>query len=403
MKILFLAHRFPYPPNRGDKIRAFNVIRHMTEARGDQVTVASMVRTREEGTAAEGIREHCEDIILERVHQPMAVLRMLKRLPTKEPSSMGFFYSPRLAERIEARVRSTRFDLIFVFCSSVAQYVRHVDNVPKILDFADMDSQKWLAYGQESRFPLAAGYFLEGLKLQLEEAALARDFDCATVTTPAELRTLKGLNAGTYTDWFPNGVDTEYFSPPPEGPDADSICFVGRMDYFPNQQAMQWFADAVLPLIQQDRPNATLTIVGAEPSRAVRQLGTRRGIVVTGSVPDVRPYLGRATVSIAPLSIARGTQNKILEAMAMGVPTVASRISAGGVDATVGEHILAATKPEEYADEILGVLQDPERRRALSIAARARMCSHHSWPAAMGRLDAIIDRCVGNRSVASGA
>jgi len=166
------------------------------------------------------------------------------------------------------------------------------------------------------------------------------------------------------------------------------------MDYYPNQECMFRFCRDVLPALRARDPQVTLTIVGADPSPAVRRLGEQPGVTVTGSVPDVRPYVRRAAAMVAPLNIARGTQNKILESMALGVPVVASRIAAGGVDAVPGEHLLVAQTTQEYVDAIAGVLEHPERRSALAAAGRARVRSHHDWAASMRRMDDIIARCL---------
>ena len=307
---------------------------------------------------------------------------------------MGYFYSARLARRIRARLAQEKFDLIFVHCSSVAPYVRHVAGIPKILDFGDMDSQKWLTYRHFKPFPLSLGYHLEGHKLQILEKALARDFDYCTCTTKAELETLREFATGTPSDWFPNGVDRDFFAPADEPFDPDAISFVGRMDYFPNQQAMQNFCDQVFPLIRQARPAARLSIIGAEPSPAMLQLGEREGVTVTGTVPDVRDFVRQSAVSVAPLTIARGTQNKILECMAMGVPVVTSRVAAGGVDALPGEHLLVADSPGDTAEAVLKIMDDPTDRARLAVAGRARITSHHSWDSSMVKLDRIIEACL---------
>jgi hypothetical protein len=202
------------------------------------------------------------------------------------------------------------------------------------------------------------------------------------------------MRTGTPSDWFPNGVDSEYFAPAGKPYDPDGIVFVGRMDYYPNQECMADFCANVMPLLRARRPATTLTIVGADPSPAVRELGKLPGVTVTGSVPDVRPWLHDAALMVAPLNIARGTQNKILEGMAAGVPVVASGVAAGGVDALVPEHLLAASAPDEYVEAILRVLDHPEERARLARAGRGRMLSHHTWPQSMRRLDAIVERCL---------
>jgi hypothetical protein len=266
--------------------------------------------------------------------------------------------------------------------------------VPKLLDFGDMDSQKWLLYAQHRRLPLAAGYWLEGTKLERTERALARQFDLCTCTTLAELDTLAGYATGVDCDWFPNGVDADFFQPSAAPHDPDEICFVGRMDYFPNQQAVLWFCERVLPLIRARRPSAKLAVVGAAPPRSITDLAKTPGVVVTGTVKDVRPLVQRAALTIAPLIVARGTQNKILESMAMGVPVVASTAAARGVDAEAGRHLLTADSPEDFATAVLRVLDEPSERRRLAEAGRERVQTHHSWAASLQRFDAIAARCV---------
>jgi sugar transferase (PEP-CTERM/EpsH1 system associated) len=390
VKILFLCHRFPYPPRRGGKIRPFNIIQHLS--RRHEVTVASLARSREEVTAGEGLAQYCARYLVETISAPAAVAQMVGRLPTSVPSSMGYFRSGALAGRIRQEMKSTRYELIFVHCAFMAPYVADIANIPKVLDFGDMDSQKWLAYGRERVFPLSLGYYLDGLKLRRAERRLAARFDVSTCTTQAELATLESYRAAPRTGWFPNGVDTQYFRPTDASYEPDTITFVGRMDYYPNQECMLDFCRTAMPILRARRPRIKLLIVGAEPSRAIKALGALPGVTVTGSVPDVRPYLWASAVTVAPLRIARGTQNKILEAMAMGVPTVASVAAARGVDAEPEHHLLTAVTPEEYADAILRILGEPLERRRLSDAGRARVLSHHSWDRSMEMLDQILER-----------
>ncbi|HVQ62819.1 MAG TPA: TIGR03087 family PEP-CTERM/XrtA system glycosyltransferase [Burkholderiales bacterium] len=392
MKILYVCHRFPFPPKRGGKIRPFNMIKHLSS--DHEVTVASLVRSRDEAGEGAGLAAHCARYEMAEVSNPIQAVRMVLRIPTPTPSSMGYFYSPALARRVREWLSSERFDLIFVHCSSVAQYVADVRGTPKILDFGDMDSQKWLEYSRYKPFPLSAGYWLEGRKLAREERRLAGRFDLCTATTRAEWETLEGYGTGAATDWFPNGVDSTYFAPSAEPYDRDTICFVGRMDYYPNQECMFDFCARTLPLVRVQRPDAKLIIVGADPTPAVRKLGELPGVTVTGSVADVRPHLKRSALMVAPLNIARGTQNKILEAMASGVPVVVSRVAAGGVDAVAGEHFAVGSTPEEHAQAILRILGDPAERRRLAVAGRERMLSHHAWDRSMKRLDGIIERCL---------
>ncbi|HKQ25286.1 MAG TPA: TIGR03087 family PEP-CTERM/XrtA system glycosyltransferase [Burkholderiales bacterium] len=393
MKILYLCHRFPFPPKRGGKIRPFNMIRHLSAA-GHEVTVASLARSPREAEEGKGIAPYCAHYEMSMVNKPVQVARMVLRAPSRVPSSMGFFYSATLARKVRELLARERFDLIFVHCSSVAQYVSGVRGIPKILDFGDMDSQKWLGFVRYKPFPMSLGYWLEGRKLEREERRLARSFDLCTATTRAEWETLEGYRTGVATDWFPNGVDSTYFTPTGEPYDADTISFIGRMDYYPNQECMFDFCANVLPRIQVRRPKAKLLIVGADPSRAVTKLADLPGVAVTGSVPDVRPYLQRSALMVAPLNIARGTQNKILEAMAAGVPVVTSNVAAGGVDARADDDFLVASTSDEQVTAVLRILDNRNERQRLAVAGRTRMLSHHDWGRSMQRLDQVIERCL---------
>lgn len=394
MNILYLCHRFPYPPKRGGKIRPFNMIRHL-QSSGHQVTVCSLARSAAEAEEGRGIAPHCTAFEMGHVREPAQWARMIVRLPLVTPSSMGYFYSPELARKVRTLLAAQRWGLIFVHCSSVAQYVEHVRDVPKILDFGDMDSQKWLEYAHYKPFPLSWGYTLEGTKMLWAEKRLARRFDLCTATTRAEWETLESYRTGAATDWFPNGVDAAFFSPTDGAYDADTISFIGRMDYYPNQECMARFCRDVWPLLKARRPGMKLLVVGADPSPEMRRLGDLPGVTVTGSVPDVRPYIRGSALMVAPLAIARGTQNKILEAMAMGVPVVTSRAAAGGVDAEAEQHFLVADGAQATADAVLRIVENPAERTRLAHAGRERMLGHHAWPHSMRRLDAIIERCVG--------
>jgi sugar transferase (PEP-CTERM/EpsH1 system associated) len=369
MKILYVCHRFPFPPKRGGKIRPFNMIRPCTA--GHEVMVApSLSRVkrakarvwRSIARASSGAHRGC---VGARAHAGTR----------QRAFEWECFYSPRLAERVRALAQTQSFDLAFVHCSSAAQYVRGLTGVPKILDFGDMDSQKWLIYAQTRRFPLSLGYWLEGTKLQRAEAALAREFDLCTCTTRAELETLTSYGTGVATGWFPNGVDSEYFQPAATPYDPETICFVGRMDYYPNQEAMQRFCRETLPLLRVHRRGIRLDIIGAEPSAAIRKLGELPGVRVTGSVPDVRPHAQRAALSIAPLSIARGTQGqdpRVARARCARVVTTAAPRAVS--TAVPGEHLLVADTPQETRDAILSLLENPALRERFARAGRGACC-----------------------------
>ncbi|MCP5143091.1 MAG: TIGR03087 family PEP-CTERM/XrtA system glycosyltransferase [Gammaproteobacteria bacterium] len=396
MKVLYVTHRMPYPPIDGARVRAFNCIDHL-HRQGHQVTVAVPARDDAEMQAVPGLLEHCNKVLIERVHAPLQNLRMVACLAGTRPSSMGYFHSGALARRIRDAVRGEQFDLICVHSSSVATYVEDVDDVPKLLDFVDMDSQKWLDYSGFKPFPLSLGYRLEGSKLQRAEKRLAGRFDLSTVVTPGELDSLRQIAPDADSDWYPNGVDIDACQPDTSKAEPFSLVFVGRMDYFPNEDAVVWFCDAVMPSLRERYPETRLYIVGTDPTPAVQRLAERPGVTVTGRVPEVQSWVRRATVSIAPLKLARGMQNKILEAMALEVPVVASPKPARGVDAVVGEHLLAADTAEEWVAAISGLFDDPEARARLARAGRERVRARHRWDTILReRFEPAIARCLKN-------
>jgi sugar transferase (PEP-CTERM/EpsH1 system associated) len=399
VRILFVCHRVPFPPKRGGKIRPFNIIRHLT-SQGHRVTVASLARSIEEREEARGLAQHCERALVEVIPNGVAWSRTVAWLPTSRPSSFGYFHSGALQRQIEHELSTGSYDLVFVHCSSVAPYVRNA-RATRILDYGDVDSQKWRDYSAHRSFPLSAGYWLEALKLERVERQLSERFDLCTCTTRGELDTLRQLGIRTPADWFPNGVDAQFFAPPGVPYDNNLVVFVGRMDYFPNQQAAIGFCKEILPRLAARRPGVKFQIVGADPSREILDLGRLPNVAVTGSVADVRPYVTQAALTVAPLEIARGTQNKILESMAMGVPVVCSVRASGGVDAVAGEHLLTANDTAQYVEAIDSLLSSPAQRERLARAGRERVLSHHSWASSMRRVDALIAGAIQARARAA--
>jgi sugar transferase (PEP-CTERM/EpsH1 system associated) len=389
MKILFACHRFPFPPNRGGKIRPFNMIRHLSQKH--EVFVASLAHTQQELNDGAGLREYCADIYAEVVPEHVRRLQAARALMTVTPSSVAYFRSWRLGRRIEDVIRNIFFDAVIVHCAFAAQYVVEVPAKFRLMDFGDMDSGKWLDYSRWRAFPLSWAYHLEGHKLRGYEKQIAQSFDYCTVTTQGEREEFKKLNADVPLNVIPNGVDTGYFQPRPEQQYGNVIAFVGRMDYFPNIDGIVYFAERIFPIIRQNVPDAELNIVGSDPSRAVRDLATIPGIKVTGHVADVRSYLQHAKIAVAPLRMARGTQNKILESMAMGIPVVATPEAAKGIDAIPARHLLIASEAQQFAQQVIRVLKDERLREDLSDAGCRRVKDAHSWSRSLQLLDGILE------------
>lgn len=392
MRILFLSHRFPYPPTFGSKVRAFNTIKHL--ARQHEVSVLSLVRSDDEAAEAAGIAPYCAEYRALRVHDAVQAAKIVATLPTPLSASEAFFDSASMRREIQRQVDRRSYDFVFAHCSAVGRYIEHLDGLPRLIDYCDVDSRKWRDYVDFKPWPLSQGYRWEAWRMERAERRIAAAVEQVTVATPGEVHALAEVGVHNRVDWFANGVDLEYFRPEGAGYDESVITFVGRMDYFPNEQCMVDFCATVWPLLRRERPRLQLQIVGAAPTRRVLALAGIAGVKVTGAVPDVRPYLRRSALTITPLKIARGTQNKILESMALGVPVVSSSVAARGVDAVPGEHLLVADSPQEVTAAVLRLLADPVERRRLAEAGRARVASHHGWSGALGRLDGIMARCL---------
>jgi sugar transferase (PEP-CTERM/EpsH1 system associated) len=389
MKILFVCHRLPFPPNEGGKIRAFNMIEHL--AKEHSVVVASLSHTEEELQNGAPLRDYCEDVIAEVVPPHIRWMNACKALATSTPSSVAYFWSPKLYDRIQTKIRATKFDAIIVHCGNAAQYVLDNQDCFRVLDYCDLDSVKWEEYSRWKPFPFSAGYALEAKKLRKYEHDLALRFQCCSVTTSDEKEKFGAFRVSTPCTVIPNGVDTSYFRRNEDSTSTGAvIMFLGRMDYFPNVDGVCYFATEVLPIIRERVPKVEFRIVGSNPAVKIRELAKIPGVVVTGYVPDVRRYATDATVSVAPLRIARGTQNKILESMAMGIPVVASREAAKGIDAVAGRDLLVAEDSQTFAKKVLEVLEDRRLGNRLSEAALKRIESAHQWSASMGILDRLL-------------
>ncbi|MCI0621691.1 MAG: TIGR03087 family PEP-CTERM/XrtA system glycosyltransferase [Acidobacteria bacterium] len=388
MRILFVCHRFPYPPVRGGKIRPFNMIRWLS--REHEVTVASIARSDEELKNGRGISPFCHRYIGKRITPLRAWLQALACVFSTKPSSLGYFYVPELQAAIRETLQREPFDLIWVHCSSVSQYVSDWTRCHRVMDFGDMDSEKWFQYARKRGFPLSFVYLLEGAKLRRYEKQVALAFSQCTVTAPREQGTLESYNLGVPVTLIPNGVDLDFFRNQTTNYEPRKVVFLGRMDYYPNIDGVTFFCEQVLPRVRQQIPDVSFTIVGSGPVSQVKRLGSIRGVTVTGEVPDVRPFVHDAAVSVVPLRLASGVQNKVLESMAMSVPVVATSPASSGVDAVAGQHLLVDDSPDGFADKVVSVLRNPNLRQRLAMAGRERVEERHSWHACLQKLENVL-------------
>jgi sugar transferase (PEP-CTERM/EpsH1 system associated) len=389
VKLLYICHRLPFPPNRGGKIRPFQMIQHLSKSH--EVTVASLAHTAQELQDGNPLQNHCSQLLAEVVPDAARWRNAVLALPGAFPSSAAYFHSARLGERIHEVWNASRYDGVLVHCAFAAQYALPLRGGFRIMDYGDLDSAKWSDYAAQRVFPLSAAYALESAKLRRFEKLVAESSTHCTFTTRGECDSFRLLGVSKPLAVIPNGVDAGYFRRKNVAPaDSKVIVFLGRMDYFPNVDGIRWFAKELFGAIRSRVPAAKLRIVGANPVRAVKELEKIPGVTVTGFVPDVRPHVHDAAVAIAPLRLARGTQNKILECMSMGIAVVSTPEAARGIQAREGEHLAVGNTPQEFIELTAELLLNPKRRLQLAEAGRLQVESAHQWAASMRVLDEVL-------------
>jgi sugar transferase (PEP-CTERM/EpsH1 system associated) len=391
--VLYIVHRFPYPPDKGDRIRAFNIIRYL--ARRTNLTVVALD---DEGVSTGQIEElerivsHLEVVS---VKSPWRIFTLLGQILAGKSISESFFFSKALHDLLRQRSKNSQFDAVMISASSLAVYLEpfvHCE-AKTIVDLVDVDSEKWRQYADSSRGLRRLIYAREYRRVRQLEERLLSTADAVTLVSEDEADLLRGH----YQDEaqlkkihaVSNGVDLDYFSPV-DVEQSRSICFLGAMDYRPNVDAVIWFAKEVWPHLRNNHSDLVFNIVGRNPSPEVNSLRKVEGIHVTGAVPDVRPWLAQTLAVVAPLRIARGIQNKVLEAMAMGRAVVASPEALTGLSVEREGNVLEAVTPDEWYYQIRNLMQDRERRTSFEQAARRYVEVNHSWDATLAHLDELL-------------
>jgi len=390
--LLYLVHRIPYPPNKGDKLRSYHILKHL--AARHRVFLGTFVDDPDDMRHVATLRPLCADLRVVELDPRLARLRSVSGFAANEPLSVAYYRNGALARWVETTLRERAIDACIVFSSAMAQYVAGAAAPRTVLiDFVDVDSAKWAQYAGSRWWPLSWVYRREGSRLLAFERAAADRATRAFFVTDAEanlFRRLAPACAGR-VETIGNGVDTEHYAPSaafasPFAADSVPIVFTGAMDYWPNIDGVRWFAAEVLPQLRKLHPRAHFTIVGMRPTAAVKALAAA-DVTVTGKVPDVRPYLQHATVVVAPLRVARGVQNKILEAMAMARPVVATDACGNGVDAVNGRDFVTARDGPAMVAAIDALLRDAAGAAALGAAARGRIVARYTWDAQMSLID----------------
>jgi len=397
-RLLILTHRVPYPPDRGDRIRSYHLIETLSQH--FEISVAS---TSTEPTWFQHhhlLNEMVDRVAIEPISSTYGKIRGLGALLTGRPITPASFYRRSLANTIEQWHHCQPFDAVLTFCTGMIDYARllmRTDDPSKprprhILDLVDVDSAKWASYAAASLGPRRWVYAAEARRLRRIEAAERDTIDAITVVSEPERQTYR-QTVGDFENLhvIGNGVDLAYFTPLPDN-DAKRIVFVGVLDYKPNADGIEWFVKQVMPILRQRVADVTLEIVGRHPTSRIMDLGRSDGVEVIGSVSDVRSHLGSAGAVIAPLQIARGVQNKVLEAMACARAVVCSPQAAQGINAEDGKHLLVAAEPRQWAQQLEHVLTNAPSRQCLADNARRQVEQHYNWQT---QLQPMVDLLMG--------
>lgn len=388
MNVLHLAHRIPYPPDKGDKIRSFHQWQYLAERH--DVWCAFFVDDPKEMSHVDTIRRRCRGVIAIPLHRVRATLRGVTRLAAGGSLTEGYYADRRMFQALGAWGRAVAFDAALVFSSSMAPYRRALGARRAVLDFCDWDSLKWRSYAGRRRGVIRRLFALEARRLAAAERRWIREYDACTVVTQAEADALDDRELRRRVHVVGNGVTAGERPVASAKGAAHRVGFVGQMDYWPNVDAVQWFADNVWPQVRREVPDATFDIIGRSPTPAVRALARRDGIRVTGAVPDARHHLQGCAVSVAPLRVGRGVQNKVLEAMAAARPVVLSSTAAAGIHATPGRHFLIADSARVMTRDLVTLLKDPSRRATIGDAARTHITRRHTWSQELAKLESLL-------------
>jgi len=379
--ILFLAHRIPYPPDRGDKIRGFNILKYLSGRK--RVHLIAFADDPADLKHKGGLAKYTGN---------RSIIWRSKGLVSHRPASLTAFDNPQLRAAVDNILARHAIDTIFVFSSQMAQYLPPRPRQRVIMDFVDMDSAKFAAYAQSSKGPMGWMLGREARLMLAHEKAVAARADASLFVSEAEAALFRSRTGAERVHVIENGIDTDQYDPSATFKRIDSmgrlIVFTGQMDYRPNIEGVVWFVETILPHIRIAHPDARFAIVGRNPTEAVKALAKHPGVTVTGQVADVRGWLAAASVVVAPLKLARGIQNKVLEGMAMARPVVASAAAAQGIDHA--GTIRVGSTVGEIAEAVTQLLSDPRKAAELGASARKQVLERYSWEARLAPLDALL-------------
>ncbi|MCU7555622.1 TIGR03087 family PEP-CTERM/XrtA system glycosyltransferase [Alteromonas sp. ASW11-19] len=398
LNILYIAHRVPFPPNKGEKIRTFHQLEHLTN-QGHNLTILFPADSEEDTRLGEELAVHLKCDVSS-VRLPAKPVRLGKALVRREPLSVGNFYAPEMQTMIDGLFDQTVFDAIVFTASSVAKYAfnsRHdlssFPNTQLVMDFMDLDSDKWQQYARQAGWPMRWVYTREARVLSDYEKRINEAFNASVFVAEAEADLFRQRTGNPErVHAIENGVDTKAYRPSETAADqpAPAFLFTGVMDYKPNVDAVLWFTEHVWPKLLERYPTATFVICGMNPTPEISALASTPGIRVTGFVDEILPFYHEASVFVAPFRLARGIQNKILQAFACGLPVVTTTKGLEGLDATPGEHLLVADEADAFFAHILHLLEEPVRFNAVRQAALNKVLQRYSWNGVLTKFNSLL-------------
>lgn len=407
MRILFLSLRSPYPPQRGDRIRSYNFIKQLSKRH--DVTLVFFAESDADIEGVEHLNTFCERVEWVRFRPTFARINTAVHCLSRLPLQVHYWYSPRMQRKINRLLAEDNFELIHAQLFRMGQYVTHIQGTAKVLDLCDSLALNLSRRAELDCTPKRFLVKLEEKRVRRYEVEIMKAFDRGTVVAKFDRDYLLNQDETLNLSVIPMGVDLKYFQShringkdAPEidhltptaqedlvGDPAKNLLFTGTMNYFPNADAVIYFCDSIFPLIQKQHPDATFFIVGNHPTEQVRKLAAQKGVVVTGYVPDVRPYFENASIFVAPLRAGSGIQTKNLEAMAMGTPIVTTSIGAMGMEVEVDKELLIADTPEMFAERVIHLIENPDIRQNLADAGRKRVEASYDWPVLVERLEQV--------------
>jgi len=389
MKILFITARVPYPPNRGDRIRPFYFIKYLSKRH--TITVLSFAESEEEKINAVGLKEFCKLVEIVPLSRFSAYINCLINLFSSMPLQCSFYISQNMCNKIRLLVKQEKFDLVYIFPLRLAYYRYLFGNIPVILDYCDCKELLHKRSLLRKKNPI--GWlvdFEEWIKMRYYENKISKDFEICFAISSVDKFFLEKRRKLENLFLLPNGVDLEYFSPIEYESLPNSLIFIGSMDVFWNIDAVIFFCKEIFPLIKKKMENVQLYVVGSNPCKKVKQLRKDPQIIVTGEVPDIRPYLAKSTVSIVPMRVGAGIKNKVLESMAMKKPVISTTIGCEGIDVTPERDAIIADEPKVFAERTIELLTNERLRNKLAINGYNLASSKYKWENIVHRLEDIF-------------